>query len=94
MGISRTALIALLATALAVVLADCAIAQGCAMCKTAVGGPVDPLSNGINTSILFMMAMPFVLFGAVGGWLTFVFWRHRGKKLELELLHTEREGAR
>ncbi len=80
-----------------------AAAQGCAMCKTALGGPGDPLSSGINTSILFMMSMPFVLFAVVGGWLTYMFWGHRpdsdggesvAEHADLKVLRTEREGAR
>jgi hypothetical protein len=50
-------------------------AQGCAMCKTLVGGPGDPLGVGINTSILFMMAMPFVMTGSVGAWIAYMYWR-------------------
>ncbi len=76
-------------------------AQGCAMCKTTVGGPGDPLASGINTSIMFMMTMPFILFAVVGGWLTYMFWRsgpntvgETGSKPELKVLTTEREGAR
>ncbi len=82
-------------------LAGAASAQGCAMCKTALGGPGDPLASGINTSILFMMAMPFVLFAGVGGWLTYMFWGHRPvaagdlvERPETKLLGTEREGVR
>ena len=74
-----------------------AIAQGCAMCKTAVGGPGDPLSSGINTSILFMMAMPFVLFTAVGGWLGYMFWsngQQAATRPDLDLLRAEREASR
>ena len=73
------------------------------MCATALGGPGDPLSNGINASIFFMMSMPFVLFAAVGGWLAYMFRSHRpethggesvAERPELKLLRTEREGAR
>jgi len=80
-----------------------AAAQGCAMCKTSLGGPGDPLSNGINASIFFMMSMPFVLFAVVGGWLTYMFRKHRPEantsegaalRPELKLLRAEREGAR
>ena len=51
------------------------LAQGCAMCKTLVGGPADPLGIGMNTSILFMMSMPFVLTGSVGAWIAYMYWR-------------------
>ncbi len=61
--------------------ADEVAAQGCAMCKTAIGGAEDPLAKGINASIIFMMGVPFVLFGAVGGWLTYMFWGYRAEGL-------------
>lgn len=51
------------------------LAQGCAMCKTLVGGPADPLGIGMNTSILFMMSMPFLLTGSVGAWIAYMYWR-------------------
>jgi heme/copper-type cytochrome/quinol oxidase subunit 2 len=85
----------------ALLLVSDAGAQGCAMCKTAIGGPGDPLASGINTSIMFMMAMPFVLFAAVGGWLTYMFWGYRataageaGETPDLPFLSSEREGSR
>jgi heme/copper-type cytochrome/quinol oxidase subunit 2 len=93
----------MLCAAAVVLVAGEAAAQGCAMCKTALGGPGDPLSNGINASIFFMMSMPFVLFAVVGGWLTYMFRKHRPEtgasegvvqRPELKLLHAEREGAR
>jgi len=94
--------VSLLALGLCVLaLAGDAGAQGCAMCKTAIGGPGDPLAIGINTSIMFMMAMPFVLFAAVGGWLTYMFWNHQiapageaDERLDLDVLRSEREGSR
>ncbi len=71
------------------------------MCKTAVGGPLDPLARGINTSILFMIATPFALFALVGGWLTYMFWSHptaavgeAGETPSLKVLRTKREGSR
>ena len=50
-----------------------AFGQGCAMCKTALGGPEDPLAIGLNASILFLMSMPFVLIGSVGAWLAYMY---------------------
>lgn len=52
-----------------------ALAQGCAMCNTLVGGPGDPLGHGINTSIVFLMAMPFALTASVGAWIAYMYWR-------------------
>jgi hypothetical protein len=56
------------------------LAQGCAMCRTALGGPDDPLAAGLNTSILFLMAMPFVLTASVGVWLAYVFRAGRRRR--------------
>ena len=47
-----------------------ALAQGCAMCRTTLEGQEhDPLTAAINTSVLFMMVMPYVVVGTVGGWI-------------------------
>ena len=55
-----------------------ALAQGCAMCRTAVQSPDDPLALGINVSVAMMMFVPFAVVGSIGGWLVFVYRRaHR-----------------
>jgi hypothetical protein len=69
------------------------LAQGCAMCQTALNGPGDPLSQGINASIYFLMSMPFVLAGGVGTWL-FYMHRARARQAEWGGLDTQREGGR
>jgi hypothetical protein len=46
-----------------------ALAQGCAMCKTALDGPVDPLTEAFNVSSLFLMATPYTVVGTVGAWI-------------------------
>lgn len=51
------------------------LAQGCAMCKTALSGPEDPLAHGIFYSSMLMMSMPFVLFGSIGGWIFYTYRR-------------------
>ena len=68
------------------------LAQGCAMCVTALGGPEDPLGRGISISILFMLAMPFALVATVGGWFIYMFQRER-RRSTLRLLRTQKEGA-
>lgn len=105
-ALETVAVAAVTAVLVAAVAGDEALAQGCAMCKTAIGGPADPLARGINTSILFMMAVPFALFAVVGGWLTYSFWgaasgqvegaddAAAGERSENDLVYTEREGAR
>jgi hypothetical protein len=51
-----------------VTVATDAAAQGCAMCGTVLGAN-DPRANAFKWSILFLMAVPYVLAGAVAGWL-------------------------
>ena len=48
-----------------------AAAQGCAMCKTTLDGSNDPLVGALNTSVLFMMAMPYAIVGTIGSWIYF-----------------------
>ena len=50
-----------------------ALAQSCAMCASSFG-PNDPVTKAFNWSIIFLMAAPYTLFGAVAGWL---FLSHR-----------------
>lgn len=69
------------------------LAQGCAMCKTALGGPDDPLARGLNISILFLLSMPFALLATVGGWFFFLFRRDRRRRSTLRLLATQKEGT-
>lgn len=47
------------------------------MCKNAIGSDRNHLAEGINTSVLFMIAMVFiVLFGFIG----FVWWNTRAAR--------------
>jgi hypothetical protein len=50
-----------------------ALAQSCAMCTSSFGEN-DPVSRAFSWSILFMMAMPYTIFGTIAGVL---FWSHR-----------------
>lgn len=52
-----------------------ALAQGCAMCRTSVGGAEDPLARGFYTSILFLMSAPYTVIATVGGWLAYRYWK-------------------
>lgn len=45
-----------------------AAAQGCAMCGSSLKGD-DPVSQAFNTSILFMIAVPYTLFTLAAVWL-------------------------
>ena len=48
-----------------------AMAQGCSMCRTALGSADDPLARGFYWSILWLMSAPYLLFGLIGGWLVY-----------------------
>jgi hypothetical protein len=54
-----------------------ALAQGCSMCRTAVGDAADPLAKALSWSSLFMVSMPFAIFASIAGWLA-VSIRRRG----------------
>jgi len=69
------------------------LAQGCAMCATAVDGANDPLARGLNVSIMFLLAMPFALVGSVALWFTYMYWRSRLRRPSLRVLRSEREGV-
>lgn len=58
----------IVAACVAVIPAD-ALAQGCAMCKTALDGPMDPTTEAFNVSSLFLMAAPYTVVGTVGVWM-------------------------
>jgi hypothetical protein len=62
------------------------------MCQTALGGPDDPLAKAMNVSILFLMAMPFALAGAVGGWFLYMHWRPRAGRRALRVVPATKEG--
>lgn len=50
-----------------------AIAQACAVC---VGS--SPADHAYFWAILFLMSMPFLLGGSIGGWLIYTYWRPHG----------------
>ena len=51
-----------------------ALAQGCAMCGNSFE-PNDPATYAMNTSVMFLLLMPYTLLAAVGGWLYFRYRR-------------------
>jgi len=57
------------------------LAQGCAMCKTALDGPVDPLTEAFNVSSLFLMATPYTVVGTIGAWI-YIASRRRARQLD------------
>jgi ABC-type sulfate transport system permease subunit len=77
----RVTLLAVLATA--AIAAD-ALAQGCAMCGTALT-PDDPVTRAFNWSVLFLIAMPYTVFGLAAGWLILAH-RRRGARRRAEVI--------
>jgi hypothetical protein len=59
-----------------------ALAQGCAMCQTALDGPPDPLTQAFNVSSLFLMATPYTVVAGIGGWIYFAGRRRREPLVE------------
>ena len=53
-------------------------AQGCAMCGTAFATD-DPVTRAFSWSVLFLIAMPYTIFGVAAGWL-FLAHRRRGAR--------------
>jgi hypothetical protein len=56
-----------------------AAAQSCAMCASSFG-PNDPVTKAFNWSIIFLMAAPYTLFGAVAGYLFFTYRRDAARR--------------
>jgi len=74
MNIRRIAAIALLLTlAAALVYVETASAQ-CALCRTALDQEGGRVAAGFNRGILFLLAMPYLVFGSIAGsW----YWKRR-----------------
>jgi hypothetical protein len=45
-----------------------ALAQGCAMCRTALDGSTDSITQAFNASTLFLMAAPYTVVATVALW--------------------------
>ena len=54
---------------LVLALPESVLAQGCAMCRTTLQGQDDPLVGALNTSVIFLMSMPYLIVGTVSGWM-------------------------
>ena len=55
------------------------VAQGCAMCGTAFTHD-DPVARAFNWSVLFLIAMPYTVFGIAAGWLFLAHRRRSGRR--------------
>lgn len=69
--------IASLGAALALAAPADALAQTCAMCRSAVQSPDDPLARGINLSVALLVSAPFAVFASIAGWLAYAWRRAR-----------------
>src|SRR5215467_16407229 len=79
----RLTLLATVAGASTAVAPD-AFAQGCAMCGTAFLKD-DPVTRAFNWSVLFLIAMPYTIFGLAAGWL-FLAHRRRGGRHRADVI--------
>ncbi len=59
----------------AAVMAVPSAALACAVCGDGPGTPGDPIARGFYWGVVFLMATPFTIFGAVGGWIAYQYWR-------------------
>ena len=79
------------AFALAALVAACpadVLAQGCAMCKTALDGQ-DSLTQAFNTSTILLMASPYTVVTTVGLWMFLT--SRRSARLDESSRPTEKE---
>lgn len=54
------------------------VAQACSVCGgNAIG--TDP-GAGFNSSILFLLSMPYAVVGVIAGWLMYRYWRGSGDR--------------
>jgi heme/copper-type cytochrome/quinol oxidase subunit 2 len=80
-----------LALALAVALMPAqSLAQGCAMCATYLSNGADPRAQAFKISIMFLMAMPFVVVATAGGWIV---WMYRRSRPSVSIGEPEEEGV-
>ena len=71
MSRARHASALLFAGALVLLTRSDVAAQGCAMCRTALGSADDPLARGFYWSVLILISAPYVVFGSIAGWLVY-----------------------
>lgn len=45
------------------------------MCQTLLSGANEQVTQGMLRSAFFMMTMPFVVFGSIGGWIFYRYWK-------------------
>jgi len=55
-----------------------ALAQGCAMCGTALKD--DQLGQAFGWSVLFLIAAPYSVVGLLGGYIFYAYWRPTARR--------------
>jgi hypothetical protein len=55
-----------------------ALAQGCAMCGTALKD--DQLGQAFGWSVLFLIAAPYSVVGLLGGYIFYAYWRPAARR--------------
>jgi hypothetical protein len=70
-----------------------ALAQGCAMCGTALKD--DTLGRAFSWSVLFLIAAPYSVVGLLGGYIFYSYWRPARRRASvIDLFNTGRPGRR
>ncbi len=83
-------LLTLLVVLAAVVLAPELAQSQCAMCVTALEQNGGEMAAGFNRGILFLLGMPYVVFGIIGAsWL----WKRRQREKQLRLINSRTSPA-
>jgi hypothetical protein len=83
-------LVAACAAAVALAPATRVLAQSCAMCASSFGQN-DPVTRAFSWSILFLMATPYTIVGAIGAFLFFMHRRTPGRR-RAAIIHLARAG--
>ncbi len=62
-----------------------AVGHACSVCGGAAMGT--DAGTGFNTSLFFLIAMPYVVVGAIAGWLLYRYWRASGRRRRAPAQH-------
>ncbi len=54
------------------------VASACAMCQTVLPRGDDPLARGLFWSTLILLTAPFIVTGAIGGWVYYHYRKSQG----------------
>ena len=71
------------------------LAQSCAMCGSSFTDPNDPTIRAFNWSILMLICAPYLMFGSIGGWIAYKYWRARNRRPASQVVYlaaSQKEG--